>query len=186
MLKADIQKYQTESEDLARAIQELEGNVATFSADQKAATKIRELERTEYQKAHDDYTESIDAIGKAVQVLKKQAFNRAQAKEPKKAALLQDIINLKKVPEESKRVIEAFLAKDFQEPEAYGYEFQSNSIIDMLEKLKDKFIEERSALEKAELSQRHAYDMLSQDLQDSIKNAEAAITQKSQSKSQDL
>ena len=32
----------------------------------------------EYEAAHKDYTESIDAIGKAIAVLKKQAFDRAQ------------------------------------------------------------------------------------------------------------
>jgi len=186
MLKADIQKYKTETEDLAREIQELEADVATASADQKAATKVRELERTEYEAAHKDYTESIDAIGKAVAVLKKQAYDRKQAQEKK--ALLQEVMSLEKVPENSKRVIEAFLAKDseVQEPEAYGYEFQSHSVIDMLEKLKEKFIDERSDLEKAELSQRHAYDMLTQDLKASIANAEQSITTKSQARSQDL
>merc|ERR1719247_1187200 len=186
MLQADIQKYQTETKDLAREIQELEADVATASADQKAATKVRELERTEYEAAHKDYTESIDAIGKAVAVLKKQAYDRKQAQEKK--ALLQEVMSLEKVPENSKRVIEAFLAKDseVQEPEAYGYEFQSHSVIDMLEKLKEKFIDERSVLEKAELSQRHAYDMLTQDLKASIANAEQSITTKSQARSQDL
>merc|ERR1719482_1168131 len=96
-------------------------------------------------------------------------------------------MNLDRVPEASKHIIEAFLAKGEQDPpEAYGYEFQSHSVIDMLEKLKEKFIDERSDLEKAELSQRHAYDMLTQDLKASIANAEQSITTKSQARSQDL
>jgi len=185
MLKADIQKYSTEATDLARDIQELEGDVATATGDKKAGNKVRELERVEYEAVHKDYTESVDAIGKAVSVLKKQAHDRKQ-----KAALL-EVMSLEKVPASSKRVIQAFLARDSDEldelaaPEADGYEFQSHSVIDMLEKLKDKFIEERSALEKAELSSRHAFDMLQQDLSDSIKNSEGAITTKSQAKSQD-
>merc|ERR1719310_1359876 len=87
-------------------------------------------------------------------------------------------------------MIEAFLASDEEldvmAPEANAYEFQSHSVIDMLEKLSDKFVDERSQLEKAELSQRHAYDMLQADLTDSIKNAEDAISTKSQVRSQDL
>merc|ERR1719247_2420756 len=182
MLKADIQKYKTETEDLAREIQELEADVATASADQKAATKVRELERTEYEAAHKDYTESIDAIGKAVSVLKKQAYDRKQAK-----MLLQGVMAFEKVPEESKRKIDAFLATDSdQAPEADGYKFQSNSIIDMLEKLKDKFVDERSTLEKAELSSRHAAGLLQQSLKDQMSNAEAAITTKSQTRSTDM
>jgi hypothetical protein len=189
MLKADIQKYSTEATDLAREIQEAEADVATAEGDKKASMKVRELERVEYEAVHKDYSESIDAIGKAVAVLKKQAFDRAQKSD--KSALLQDVIDLKRVPSESKRAIQAFLASDSEEevlsaaPEANGYEFQSNSIIDMLEKLKDKFVDERSALEKAELSQRHAYDMLQQDLADSITNTQASISTKSQVKSND-
>jgi hypothetical protein len=187
MLKADIQKYSTEATDLAREMQELEADAATAAGDQKASTKVRELERVEYEAVHKDYTESIDAIGKAVAVLKKQAFDRSQAGSK---SLLQAVVHLGKVPQESKRAIQAFLARDSDElaevaPEANAYEFQSNSIIDMLEKLKDKFVDERAALEKAELSGRHAYDMLQQDLNDQITNLEASITTKSQAKSND-
>jgi len=185
MLQADIQKYDTESKDLAREIQELEADSATAEGDQKAATKVRELERVEYETTHKDYTESIDAIGQAVATLKKQAYDRKQK------VLLQDVISLKKVPESSKRIIEAFLSRDSEEfalaaPEANAYEFQSVSVIDMLEKLSDKFIEERSALEKAELSQRHAYDMLQQSYTESVGNAQASIKSKTLTRSTDL
>jgi hypothetical protein len=189
MLNADIQKYQTESEDLATEIQDLHNTAATAAADKKAGTKARELARTEYEAVHKDYTETVDAITKAVAVLKKQAYDRAQAPEATaaSAALLQNVINLDKVPQASKKKLEAFLEKDDQTPpEAYGYEFQSHSVIDMLEKLKEKFIDERSELEKTELNQRHAYDMEQQDLQATITTSENAITAKSQEKSADL
>jgi len=190
MLKADIQKYDTESNDLSRDIQELEADAATADGDSKAATKVRKLERVEYEAAHKDYTESVDAIGKAVAVLKKRSYDQKQAESP---ALLQNVLSLEKIPTESKHIIEAFLAKDSQEqelalaaPEANAYEFQSHSVIDMLEKLKEKFIDERAALEKSELNDRHAYDMLTQDLKASMENAQASITSKSQARSNDL
>ena len=47
-------------------------------------------------------------------------------------------------------------------PEAEGYEFQSHGIIEMLEKLLDKFIAERTALEKEEMNTKHNFDMLIQ------------------------
>jgi hypothetical protein len=53
-------------------------------------------------------------------------------------------------------------------PEANGYEFQSNHIIEMFEKLLDKFIEEKTALEKKEANAQHAYSMLVQDLKSRI------------------
>ena len=47
-------------------------------------------------------------------------------------------------------------------PQANAYEFQSGGIVDMLEKLKDKFEDERTDLEKEESNARHAYEMLIQ------------------------
>ena len=48
-------------------------------------------------------------------------------------------------------------------PDANAYEFQSHGVIEMLEKLLDKFIE-RTTLENEETNARHAFEMLSQDL----------------------
>merc|ERR1719240_782737 len=78
------------------------------------------------------------------------------------------------IPKESKKTVAAFLATtddadDFT-PEAHGYEFQSGGVIEMLEKLKDKFTDERTDLEKQEMNARHAYDMLMQDLTAQIDN----------------
>merc|ERR1719454_496045 len=56
-------------------------------------------------------------------------------------------------------------------PQANAYEFQSSGIVDMLEKLKDKFEDERTDLEKEESNARHAYEMLIQDLTVQIETA---------------
>ena len=60
---------------------------------------------------------------------------------------------------EAKKAISIFLAEDPSDeglavsaPEAEGYEFQSHGVIDMLEKLLDKFISERTTLEKEEMN----------------------------------
>merc|ERR1719305_1053176 len=71
-------------------------------------------------------------------------------------------------------------------PEANAYEFQSQGIIDMLEKLKDKFMDERTALEKEEQNSRHAYEMLMQDLKAQVDEGENQRGVKSQSKSKAL
>ena len=46
--------------------------------------------------------------------------------------------------------------------------FQSGGVIEMLEKLKDKFQDEKNDLEKQEMESKHAYEMLAQDLQHEI------------------
>merc|ERR1719460_258844 len=56
----------------------------------------------------------------------------------------------------------------------------------MLEKLLDKFIDERTALEKEEMNSKHAYDMLMQDLKAQIKQATADRDAKAEMKAKRL
>jgi len=186
LLKAEIQSYETNTAELQRNVQVLEADVATYNGDIKAATKVRELKAAEYEATHKDYTESIDAIGQAIQILRQQRKTRPQATE-----LLQGIKLSQMVLVQAKPVIEAFLATAESQdpladnpvaapsaPESHGYEFQSQTIIDMLEKLQEKFTQERSNLEKEELSQRHAYELVMQDYRNSIETAEASVSAK--------
>merc|ERR1712194_683797 len=96
------------------------------------------------------------------------------------------------VPIDAKKAIDAFLAEDPNEglavsaPEAYGYEFQSHGIIEMLEKLLDKFIAERTTLEKEEMNTKHSFDMLMQDLAAQIAQAERDRDEKAETKAKKL
>jgi len=67
-------------------------------------------------------------------------------------------------------------------PEANAYEFQSSGVVEMLSKLLDKFIDERTTLEKEEMNSKHAFDMLMQDLNAQIaqgsKDRDAKATNK--------
>merc|ERR1719482_1855761 len=139
---------ESEVKELAKQISELDAQIAGFEGDEKAATE-----------------------GRAIGILKKQQFDRAQA------SLLQ-VTKMERVPENVKRTIYSFLATDEEviqpagmsvsAPEANAYEFQSGGVVEMLEKLLDKFRDERSTLEKDELGAKHAYEMVMQDLQDSM------------------
>jgi hypothetical protein len=180
VLKADIEKAVSDAAALTKKIAKLDEDIATWKGDIKATTKVREIEKADYDTMHKDYSESIDALERAIAVLKKQDHDRAQA------ALLQ-VSSGSLIPEEAKRTIEAFLAEDPAEglavsaPEANAYEFQSGGVIEMLEKLLDKFIAERTTLEKEEMNSKHAYDMLMQDLkaqidQDETDRDESAAT----------
>merc|ERR1719387_249434 len=71
-------------------------------------------------------------------------------------------------------------------PQANAYEFQSSGIVDMLEKLKDKFEDERTDLEKEESNARHAYEMLIQDLTAQIETATEDREAKAQEKAAKL
>merc|ERR1719171_122087 len=56
----------------------------------------------------------------------------------------------------------------------------------MLEKLLDKFIDERTTLEKEEMNSKHAYDMLMQDLKAQISQATQDRDEKAESKAKKL
>jgi len=179
-LSADIQKFKADAARLGREVATHDADIATWEGDKKASTTVREIENTDYNTTHKDYSESIDALGRAVQTLKKQTFDRKQAADM--------FLQLKAIiPAQDTHVIESFLSGiDTQAPEANAYEFQSGGVIEMLEKLEDKFTDERSDLEKAETNGKHAYDMLMQDLSAQIEQATQARTEKSETKAKKL
>merc|ERR1719401_613621 len=71
-------------------------------------------------------------------------------------------------------------------PEAYGYEFQSHGVVEMLEKLHDKFVDERTSLEKEEMNSKHAHGMLIQDLTSQIDQSTQDREEKAGSKAKHL
>jgi len=188
ILQADIQKYEADAAQLAKEIAKHDEDISTWEGDFKAASKVREIEHTDYVATHKDYTESIDALDEGVATLKKQSHDVKQA-----AASLMQISASNIIPAESKRVIDAFLAQDPDDenlavaaPEANAYEFQAQGIVDMLTKLAGKFEDERTDLEKEETNARHAFEMLSQDLKAQIGQATSARTEKSEAKAKAL
>merc|ERR1740122_868413 len=189
MLKADIEKYISDAAILTKEIAGHDADIAAWTGDMKSATKVREMEKTDYDATHKDYSESIDALERAIAVLKKQAYTRKQAEAFAQVGALKSL-NL--IPKEAKKTIEAFLAQDPAEglavsaPEAEGYEFQSQGVIEMLEKLLDKFIGERTVLEKEEMNSVHAFEMLIQDLTAQVEQATQDRTEKAETKAKKL
>merc|ERR1719214_392390 len=52
VLKADIQKYAADAEQLAKEIAKHEEDIATWTGDIKAATKARQIEKADYDETH--------------------------------------------------------------------------------------------------------------------------------------
>merc|ERR1719262_308738 len=71
---------------------------------------------------------------------------------------------------------------DYAAPEANAYEFQSGGIIEMLKKLKDEFRGKLGQCQKEEMNSKHAYNMVQQDLIDSIENANKDVEEKTAEK----
>merc|ERR1719353_2761428 len=159
-LSADIQKAESDATVLGKKIAELNSEVDAWEADLAKATSLREGERADYTATHKDYSESVDALDRAIVILKRKSADTSQLLQKDKA-FLQKVAQLNRIPAAAKRTIASFLATDQEisqdplsvsAPQANAYEFQSGGVVEMLEKLKDKFQDERNELEKKELS----------------------------------
>jgi len=183
LLKAEIQKAIADIESMTSRVQELEEDIDRWKKDMGSATTIREKEKADFQATNLDYSESLDAIERAIAVLKKQEGDKPQA-----AELMQSLLQMGHMPRRAKTALNAFLqqgqlglqdpAATYSAPEANAYEFQSGGVVDMLSKLKGQFKTEKTKLEEDEMNAQHGYEGMLQKLNDEIENADAEIKRK--------
>jgi len=181
-LAADADAGEADAATLGEEISELESEVARLTAEFRKAKGIREKENTDYKAAHQDVSESIDAIARASQVLKQKDVDVPQS-------LLQ-VANSKLIDAKARAVITSFLsmssASEVGAPEANAYEFQSGGVIALLRKLQLKFEDQKLALEKEEMTAKANFEVLAQQLTDDIKADNASIEKKTQLKAKRL
>merc|ERR1719310_2319628 len=184
-LNAEIAKATADIEALTARILELDEDIGRWNKDKKSASTIREKEKADFTATLQDYSESLDALERAINVLKKQSADKPQAE------LMQSLLQvraLRLVPTETKGALASFLQQDpaatYSAPEANAYEFQSGGIVDMLEKLKGQFKKQKLDLQDEELNAVHGFEGIMQDLTDNIENAEAEIARKTKVKAE--
>jgi len=181
-LSADIAKAEADAEQLSTEISELDADVAQAEGELSEATAVREKEHADYSATHTDLSESIDAIERAISVLKSREGDTPQS-------LLQ-VSEMTSLPKEAKATIESFLAMSSDDglsaPSANAYEFQSGGVVGILEKLRHKFQDQKVALQKAEMNAKANYEMLAQNLKDNIQEDKKRSTDKTATKAQRL
>jgi len=175
-LTADIEKAIADAENLKEEIEVLDKDRNTAEDELKAATKIRNKENADYKAEHADLSESVDALDRAIATLKNKDVTVAQS--------LIQLQSNSRIPARTKATIQAFLSLNEESgaPEAAAYEFQSGGLVDMMEKLKIKFEDQRTALEKSEIAAKGNFDTLAQALTDNIKDMSNSITEKTEKK----
>jgi len=173
-LQADIEKAESDVQVLSDEIKEHEADVTQWEADLEEAKKIRASEKADYDATHADYSESIDAVGRAIVALKKKDKDIPQS--------LMQIQGSKLIPEDTKATIQSFVALAHRQPQANAYESQSGGIIEMLEGLLKKFEDELFALEKAEMNNKANFDQLAGELTHNLKDGNADIKSKTAAK----
>lgn len=175
-----VAKLQSDIRTLGADIGTLNADLAKFHSDLKADKRQREKDHAEFLAEEQDFSESVDAIERAIQVLQKQNYDRKGS-----ASALLQVTESAQLPIDAKAMIQAFMAMDDvapNSPEANAYEFQSTSIVDMLKRLRDEFNTKYTDAQKEEMNAKHASDMVQQDLTDSIENAERDIAEKTTQK----
>lgn len=183
-LAAAIDKAESDAEVLSEEIAELEAEISKLTTEAESATAVRKKENADYVAAHQDLSESIDALARAIQVLKSREQDVPQS-------LLQ-LTKLARIPDKEKALISSFLAlgsgasSEMGAPEANAYEFQSGGIVAVLEKLKLKFEDQRLVLEKEEMTAKANYQVLMQQLTDDIKFDKATKEKKTAMKAKRL
>jgi len=188
VIDAKIGKLTAEAKDLGEEIATLNSDVAGYGEDKKEAEAQRAKDHAGYLAEVMDYSESIDALERAISVL--ESKNRDV---PGAAAALLQLPNKVDLPTETKEYIGALMSAlqsgsgkgdftDASAPEADAYEFQSGGIINTLKNLLDKFTEKKGECQKEEMNAAHASAMVIHDLSDSIENAKGDIISKSKVK----
>jgi len=175
-LIAFAEKADSDVEQLGLEIEELDNQIAQMTQEKKEATEIRASEHAEYTKVSTDYSESVDALERAIEVMASQEGDTAQAE-----SMLQKMAtSVKGMP----AVLEAFVqmksrASEPGAPEVAAYESQSGGIVAMLEGLLKKFKGELSDVQEAESNQKHAFEMTEMHLSDTITKSTSDREEKS-------
>jgi len=181
-LTADIAKAEADAEQLSTEISELDAAVAQAEGELSEATAVREKEHTDYSATHTDLSESIDAIDRAISVLKSREADTPQS-------LLQ-VSQMTGLPKEAKATIDSFLAMASDDgiaaPAANAYENQSGGVVGILEGLRHKFQDQLLAVQKAEMNAKANFEMLAQNLKDNILEDKKRSTDKTATKAQRL
>eukprot|EP00933_Yihiella_yeosuensis_P066950 TRINITY_DN714_c0_g1_i1.p1 TRINITY_DN714_c0_g1~~TRINITY_DN714_c0_g1_i1.p1 ORF type:complete len:702 (-),score=209.11 TRINITY_DN714_c0_g1_i1:142-2121(-) len=173
VLKADSEKAGADAARLDREIIEHTASIDSGRKEQTTATGVRENERNDFVTTLRDYTESIDAISRAIKALK------AQKSDASKASLLQ-LSSINIIPDDVKKGINALLMEGSGDgKDQFG---TSAGVLEMLDELQEKFLDERMELERAETKKKHAYELLMQSWKAQQSQDEKEIRQKTERK----
>jgi hypothetical protein len=171
-LSAIRDKADAESDALATELGQLNEALAGFQTELDSATKLRTEEEAEYVANEKDLSESVDALDRAITVMKSRNYDVDQPGE-----------FLQKFATTSRLQVE--LASFLQQPQGkqYAYEFQSGGIVELLKKFKKKFSKELYDTQTPEANSQHNFNLMKMNLEDEIANTKTSIEDRTQKKS---
>lgn len=188
-LKATIEKADSDIKAFDETIEEQAGSIATDEKDLKDATDIRNKEHADFVAEEAELVDTVDTLERAIGIIEKEmkktgsaAFlqlNKQYKNAASLAAALKTLLEATSVSTGDSKKITALLqsqqeAKDDEDDEDMGapapdaYKSQSGGIVDILEDLLNEAEGELSELRKKETNSLHNYELLKQELTDSI------------------
>eukprot|EP00435_Cladocopium_sp_Y103_P031069 s2656_g7.t2 len=182
-ITSEISRLDSEAEKMSKEIAQHEAAIKNSQEQKSNATELRKAEEENFNATRLDLQESSVAIQKALQQLKKENYDRPQSTS---ASFVQSSRGLGGLGEfeRSETVAKALaLAAAFRNkpvpPKADAYEFQSGSIIEVLEDLKDQFKKQISEVESSETKKKNSHELLLSSLDSEIKVNKKATEKKS-------
>jgi len=191
LLSASIGQLGSDISDIADNIAQLQSDEAKFQSQKESTIKQREKDHADFIAEEQDFSESVDAIERALAILSKQDYDR-----PAASAALVQVSSVQQLPDKARSLVSAFVSlldegkksplggMDYDAPEANAYEFQSGGVVALLKKLRDEFRSKLSDSQKEEMNAQHASDMVVNDLTDSVENAKKDAERRTQKKGQ--
>jgi len=182
-LTATIDKATADIKALDEKIEELSAAIATDEADLKAATEIRDKEHADFLAEEAELVDDVDTLERAIGILEREMAKHGaafvQVQNAKSIAdALRVMVDASTISIEDGKRLTAFVqsqqqnADDDQElgaPDPTVYKSKSGSIVDVMEDILEKAEAELADVRKKESNSQHNYDLLKQELDDSIK-----------------
>merc|ERR550537_1169129 len=177
-------------------VEDLTSKISASESDLADASKIRKKENADFLAAEKELVDTVDGLGRAVVVLKRNMAFVQAGNFPKKelslmATSLSKIVEASWVNEHDRKVVQSLLQTgdgdedlSFQ-PQAStsSYDSQSGGIVDTLEDMREKAEESLSSTRKDEMEAAHAFALLKQSLEDEISVSKKQLSQATLQKS---
>ena len=189
-LGAAIEKAAADAATASARIEELGAAISAADADLAAATKVRSTEHKDFVAEQASAKETIDALVRAQQVLSRHLSNPDATTLAQITTSFNALVNGAMFSTSDKRRLTRFLqaeSEDINQPSLKAYESHSGSIMDTLEAMQEKAEDLLAELQKSEMKAQHAFDMVKQSLENSLKasNEDMAEQRKAQAAAQE-
>jgi chromosome segregation ATPase len=184
-LDATIGQAASDIETLDSKVQDLATSISSNDADLKAATGIRDKEHAEFIGTEKELVDAVDTLERAINVLQRKMRGSAMLQEQVSKKDIKQIVHaLSAIVDAAglglhdKQTLLGLVQNNEdadEDDDSYGapapdaYKSHGGSIVDVLEDLKQKAVEELEQMRREEQNARHSFEMTKQSLEDGIK-----------------